>query len=77
MPKLRIHDIDIYYEVTGQGTPLVLIHGLGSSTRDWERQVPVFSERYQVITSTSAATGNRTSFLALTASPSSQVIQWS
>ncbi len=50
MPKLRIHDIDIYYEVTGQRTPLALIHGLGSSTRDWERQVPVFSERYQVIT---------------------------
>ncbi len=50
MPKLRIHDIDLYYEVTGQGAPLVLIHGLGSSTRDWERQVPVFSERYQVVT---------------------------
>jgi 3-oxoadipate enol-lactonase len=49
MPKLHVHDIDLYYEVTGKGQPLVLIHGLGSSTRDWERQTPVFAERYQVI----------------------------
>lgn len=40
----------MYYEITGEGEPLVLIHGLGSSSRDWERQVPFFSKKYQVIT---------------------------
>jgi pimeloyl-ACP methyl ester carboxylesterase len=50
MPFKRINDIDMYYEDKGDGEPLLLIHGLGSSTRDWELQVPVFSERYRVIT---------------------------
>jgi len=50
MPKVRIRDIDINYEVSGKGEPLLFIHGLGSSHRDWELQVPVFSEHYEVIT---------------------------
>lgn len=50
MPKKRIGDIDIYYEMTGEGEPLLLIHGLGSSTRGWVTQVPEFSKKYQVIT---------------------------
>jgi 3-oxoadipate enol-lactonase len=50
MPKLHVRDIDLYYEVNGQGQPVVFIHGLGSSSRDWERQVPVFSKQYQVLT---------------------------
>lgn len=49
MPTIRANDIDVYYEITGEGQPLVFIHGLGSSTRDWEFQVPVFSRTYQVI----------------------------
>jgi len=36
--------------VQGRGPPLVFIHGLGSSTRDWEHQVAEFSKRYDVIT---------------------------
>jgi 3-oxoadipate enol-lactonase len=40
----------LYYEITGQGQPLVFIHGLGSSTRDWDDQVAEFSRTYQVIT---------------------------
>ena len=50
MPTLRVRDIDMYYEVSGEGDPLLLLHGLGSSTRDWEYQEPVFSKRYKVIT---------------------------
>jgi len=37
-------------EETGQGEPVVLIHGLGSSKRDWFAQVPHLSTRYRVIT---------------------------
>lgn len=50
MPKIHVNDIDIYYEVTGAGEPLLLIHGHGSSSRDWEMQVPHFAEAYRVIT---------------------------
>ena len=49
MPEKKVNDINIYYKITGEGEPLLLIHGLGSSTRDWEEQVPVFSQKYQVI----------------------------
>ena len=50
MPTCRVNNVDLYYEITGQGPPLLFIHGLGSSTRDWENQVPFFSQRFQVIT---------------------------
>jgi len=38
------------YEVHGQSDALFFIHGLGSSTRDWDAQVGAFVEAYQVIT---------------------------
>jgi len=50
MPKKLVNDIEIYYEIIGEGEPLLLVHGLGSSTRDWEASVPIFSKDYQVIT---------------------------
>jgi 3-oxoadipate enol-lactonase len=50
MPTLPIGGIHLYYEISGQGQPILFIHGLGSSTRDWELQVAFFSDRYQVIT---------------------------
>ncbi len=39
----------LHYEEYGQGDPLVLLHGLGSSCQDWELQVPVLSRHYRVI----------------------------
>jgi len=49
MPFLTINDINLYYEIKGQGEPILFIHGLGASTRDWEFQVDAFQD-YQVIT---------------------------
>jgi len=49
MPFLHVNDIELHYEVTGEGEPLLLIHGLGSSGRDWRPQIDFFSRRYQVI----------------------------
>jgi pimeloyl-ACP methyl ester carboxylesterase len=48
MPFLRIDDINLHYEITGEGEPLLFIHGLGSSGRDWEKQIDFFSRRYRV-----------------------------
>jgi pimeloyl-ACP methyl ester carboxylesterase len=50
MPHLSVGDIQLYYEVAGQGEPLLLLHGLGGSSQDWPDQVPAFAERYRVIT---------------------------
>ena len=49
MPKLRVNNTGIYFEVTGQGEPLLFIHGLASSSRSWKKQVPLFSQHYRVI----------------------------
>lgn len=49
MPYIKINDINVYYELHGQGEPLLLIHGLGASTRDWEYQLDFFKTRYQVL----------------------------
>ncbi len=50
MPTIATHQTKLYHEVSGAGQPVVLIHGLGSSTRDWDAQVPEFARSYQVIT---------------------------
>lgn len=50
MPIIQIKDIDIYYEIKGEGDPLLLVHGLGSSARNWELQVSYFAEQYRVLT---------------------------
>lgn len=50
MPTVKTGDIQTHYEIHGEGEPLVLIHGLGSSGRDWELQVPEFSKHFKVIT---------------------------
>lgn len=50
MSTIQVNAIDLYYELCGQGEPLLLIHGLGSSSRDWEKQVDDFAGHYQVIT---------------------------
>ncbi len=49
MPFLRINEIVLHHEVSGRGKPLVFIHGLGSSGRDWKPQVDFFSRSYQVV----------------------------
>jgi len=50
MPQVHVNNIDLYYQVHGSGQPVVFIHGLGSSTRDWELQVAEFSKTFKVIT---------------------------
>lgn len=49
MSTLEANHTKLYYEVSGKGPAVVFIHGLGSSTRDWEYQIPEFSKEYQVI----------------------------
>ena len=50
MPYRQLDDLRMYYEVHGQGTPLVMIRGLGSNLDHWYAQAPTFAEYFKVIT---------------------------
>ncbi len=50
MPILKIPSGSIYYEIHGQGLPLVCIHGAWSSHKWWKYQVTFLSQKYQVLT---------------------------
>lgn len=50
MPQIHVNDIDIQYEVSGAGQPLLLIMGLGGQLTDWPSNfVELLAERFQVI----------------------------
>jgi pimeloyl-ACP methyl ester carboxylesterase len=44
-----VNGIEMYYEVHGQGTPLLILHGTPSSGRSWQATVPVFAKHFRVI----------------------------
>lgn len=46
---LRVNGIEMYYETSGEGPPLVLLHGFNSSGATWARLVPEFARSHQVI----------------------------
>lgn len=48
--KIEAKGIVMNYELTGQGPCLVLIHGAGDNLKMWYNQVPVFCQRYKVLT---------------------------
>lgn len=49
MPKVRSNNIDIYYEITGSGQPLLLIAGLGYGLWMWHKMIPGLAREFQVI----------------------------
>jgi len=50
MPIARVDGIDLYWEETGHGVPLVWVHEYGGDFRSWEPQVRYFSRRHRVVT---------------------------
>jgi len=49
MPGANVNGTNIYYEVHGQGEPLVMIMGFGGGCRGWYFQVRTFKKHYKVI----------------------------
>ena len=48
--KVKVDDVNLYYELYGQGDPLVLVAGTGISLAPWRvSQVPEFAKHYQVL----------------------------
>ena len=51
MPTITTNDgINLYYEDTGSGTPVIFVHEFAGDYRSWEPQVRHFSRRYRCIT---------------------------
>lgn len=50
MPHIKSNGIDLYYEETGTGIPLIFVHEFAGDYRSWEAQVRFFSRRYRCIT---------------------------
>jgi pimeloyl-ACP methyl ester carboxylesterase len=49
MPKVKLKDISLYYDVYGKGNPLLLIAGLGSDNASWLGVVKELSMYFKVI----------------------------
>ncbi len=47
--RMTTGDASLFYEDTGRGDPIVLIHGWMNDHRTWVSQVPALRERYRVI----------------------------
>src|SRR5690349_16385473 len=45
----KLNGIEMYYETSGSGEPLVLLHGFSSSGAAWKDVAPVFAREYRVI----------------------------
>ncbi len=48
MPITDAPGFRMYYEIHGDGFPLLLINGLGSDHREWLGQLPAFAARFRV-----------------------------
>jgi 3-oxoadipate enol-lactonase len=49
MPTIEANGQTIYYEVHGEGEPLLCVMGLAADTLAWTLQAPAFSERHKTI----------------------------
>jgi pimeloyl-ACP methyl ester carboxylesterase len=49
MPDATVAGRRIHYEIAGDGLPLVLLHGIGSNSRSWRRQLEALSKDFKVI----------------------------
>jgi 3-oxoadipate enol-lactonase len=58
---LDVHGGKLYYEISGEGHPLVLLHAGIANLRMWDKQVEEFSEHYQVICYDARTFGKSTS----------------
>ena len=63
MPKVKVNDIEMYYEVHGTGTPVMIINGYGGTSEGWESVSPLItdlSRHYKVIIQDNRGVGRST-----------------
>lgn len=46
---LQLKNTNLYYEIYGEGEPLILLHGNSGSIKEFYQQIPELSKKYQVV----------------------------
>src|SRR5437868_6743397 len=49
MSTAKVNGVVLYYEVTGSGQPLVLVHGSWGDHHNWDADVAPLAENFQVV----------------------------
>jgi len=49
MPKIKVNDIAMYYEIHSKGDPIIFIPGFSSDHLIWNPTIEFFKDKYQVI----------------------------
>jgi pimeloyl-ACP methyl ester carboxylesterase len=49
MPKVKVNGINLYYEVHGQGFPVVFLHGFSGTANSWRPQIPALAKGYRFV----------------------------
>src|ERR1700731_3998370 len=49
MPYVKANDIQMYYEIHGDGEPLMLILGLATDLSEWRAIIHWLAQRYKVL----------------------------
>jgi hypothetical protein len=49
MPHISANDVELHYEVTGRGEPLVLVHGGWSDLHNWQAVAPGLAQSFLVV----------------------------
>lgn len=49
MPHVERDGVNVYFEATGSGPPILFSHGYGATSRMWRGQVAALSDRYRVV----------------------------
>jgi pimeloyl-ACP methyl ester carboxylesterase len=49
MAHMSANNVELHYEVTGQGDPLVLVHGGWSDLHNWQPVAPGLAQSFQVV----------------------------
>jgi pimeloyl-ACP methyl ester carboxylesterase len=50
MPRVEVNGVELYYEVTGDGPPLVFCHEFAGDYRAWDPQVRALARLYRCVT---------------------------
>jgi pimeloyl-ACP methyl ester carboxylesterase len=47
LPKVKVNDVEMYYEAHGEGPPLVMLHAFSLSGKMWEPFIPEYSKHFK------------------------------
>jgi 3-oxoadipate enol-lactonase len=57
MPKTKVNDVNLYYEIHGKGQPIIFISGFIADHTKWDSVVNEFAKEYQVVVFDNRGTG--------------------